>query len=43
MAVLLASGSVDRTVKIWDVATRQLKQTLAGHQNFVVAVASARR
>ncbi|MGO8791498.1 MAG: WD40 repeat domain-containing serine/threonine protein kinase [Terriglobia bacterium] len=36
---LLASGSVDRTVKIWDVATRQLKQTLAGHQNFVVAVA----
>lgn len=36
---LLASGGVDRTVKIWEVSTRKLQRTLTGHKNYVVAVA----
>ncbi len=36
---LLASGSVDRTIKIWDVSSRQLKRTLTGHENSVESVA----
>jgi WD40 repeat protein/tRNA A-37 threonylcarbamoyl transferase component Bud32 len=36
---LLASGSVDRTIKLWDLPTRQLKQTLTGHENYVESVA----
>ena len=35
---LLASGSVDRTIKVWDVATRELKQTLTGHTNYVESI-----
>jgi WD40 repeat protein len=27
----LASGGADRTVKLWDIQTRQLKRTLVGH------------
>jgi WD40 repeat protein len=35
---LLASGSVDRTIKLWDVPTWQLKRTLTGHENYVESV-----
>ncbi|MBI4610870.1 MAG: caspase family protein [Candidatus Rokubacteria bacterium] len=35
----LASGSGDRTVKIWDVATGQQLRTLTGHANNVTYVA----
>ena len=34
---LLASGSHDHTVTLWDVQTGELKQTLTGHQ-FIVSV-----
>ena len=37
----LATGSYDRTVKLWDVATRRLKTTLTGHTNWVFSVAFA--
>ena len=36
---LLASGSVDRTIKLWDVPTWELKRTLTGHENYVKSVA----
>jgi len=36
---LLASGSFDRTVKIWDVATGKGVRTLAGHTTLVNSVA----
>ncbi|GAA6619659.1 NB-ARC domain-containing protein [Scytonema sp. NUACC26] len=35
----LASGSLDRTVKIWDVRTGQCLKTLQGHTNQVSSVA----
>ncbi|RYP25503.1 hypothetical protein DL767_008366 [Monosporascus sp. MG133] len=35
---LLASGSDDRTIKIWDAATGSLQQTLEGHSNIVSSV-----
>jgi hypothetical protein len=38
---LLASGSYDHTVKLWDVQTGELKRTLAGHDSTVGAVAFA--
>ncbi|KAJ5556988.1 hypothetical protein N7494_000903 [Penicillium frequentans] len=36
---LLASGSDDKTVKLWDTATGSLQQTLDGHSNAVRTVA----
>ncbi|MEZ4705574.1 MAG: BTAD domain-containing putative transcriptional regulator [Caldilineaceae bacterium] len=38
---MLASGSYDQTVRLWDVATGQQRQLLAGHTNAVLAVAFA--
>ncbi|MBD1214582.1 MAG: hypothetical protein H9534_17995 [Dolichospermum circinale Clear-D4] len=35
----LASGSWDRTIKLWDVNTGNLLQTLEGHSSFVYSVA----
>ncbi len=35
----LASGSSDNTVKLWDVASGELKQTLEGHAGGVLSVA----
>jgi WD40 repeat protein len=35
---LLASGSGDRTVKLWDPATGELRQTLDGHSGYVRSV-----
>ena len=35
----LASGSGDKTVRLWDVATEQLKATLTGHAEEVNSVA----
>jgi WD40 repeat protein len=37
----LASGALDNTVRIWDVATRRQRVMLAGHTDRVVAVAVA--
>ena len=34
----LASGSWDRTVRIWNVATGQAEQTLKGHSRLVNSV-----
>jgi WD40 repeat protein len=36
---LVASGSHDRTVKLWDATTGALQQTLEGHSDWVNAVA----
>ncbi|RYP09775.1 hypothetical protein DL765_008331 [Monosporascus sp. GIB2] len=36
---LLASGSDDWTIKIWDTATGSLQQTLEGHEDWVMSVA----
>ena len=36
---LLASGSDDRTIKLWDVATRRSLATLRGHTDWVWSVA----
>jgi WD40 repeat protein len=36
---ILASGSHDRTVRVWDMKTGKKLQTLEGHSNFVMAVA----
>src|SRR5438105_945084 len=36
---LLASGSVDKTVKLWDPTTGELRQTLEGHSDSVRSVA----
>ncbi|NJM98818.1 MAG: hypothetical protein HC800_18165 [Phormidesmis sp. RL_2_1] len=35
----LASGSADRTIKLWDVETGECLQTLTGHSNWVMSVA----
>ena len=35
----LASGSEDRTIKLWDAQTGALKRTLTGHTSFVYSVA----
>lgn len=35
---LLASGSKDRTIKLWDVATAKVTATLAGHSGGISAV-----
>jgi hypothetical protein len=35
----LASGSSDRTIKVWDAATGQLRQNLKGHDGPVTSVA----
>jgi WD40 repeat protein len=36
---LLASGSDDKTIKLWDVATGSLVRTLEGHTRDVSSVA----
>lgn len=36
---LLASGSLDKTIKLWDAATGALKQTLTGHSSGIHAIA----
>ena len=38
----LASGSGDKTIKLWDVATGQERATLRGHSNWVSSVAFSR-
>ncbi len=35
---LLVSGSKDTTLKVWDVASRKLKEDLPGHRDEVYAV-----
>jgi WD40 repeat protein len=35
----LASGSMDNTIKLWDVATGELKTTIEGHTDSVNSVA----
>ena len=35
----LATGSIDATIKIWDVTTGRLKRTLRGHKSWVNALA----
>lgn len=35
---LIASGSRDKTIKLWDVATGQCRQTLEGHSDRVFSV-----
>jgi WD40 repeat protein len=32
---LLASGSIDETIKLWDLSTDELRQTLVGHSSWV--------
>lgn len=36
---LLATGSADKTVKLWDIATAKVSFTLKGHTNWVYAAA----
>jgi hypothetical protein len=36
---LLASGSADKTIKLWEVASGSLVRTLSGHTNYVKSVA----
>jgi WD40 repeat protein len=36
---ILATGSLDHTARLWDVATHQLLATLTGHTNNINAVA----
>jgi uncharacterized protein with WD repeat/nitrous oxidase accessory protein NosD len=36
---LLASGSADYTIKLWEVATGSLVRTLSGHTSWVISVA----
>src|SRR5262245_10201635 len=36
---LIASGSIDRTIKLWDVATGRELRTLSGHSDHVNSVA----
>ncbi|WP_431659214.1 WD40 repeat domain-containing protein [Pantanalinema rosaneae] len=39
MDTILASGSEDRTIKLWDIKTGSCLQTLTGHQEWVKSVA----
>ena len=41
MGALLASGSEDKTVKLWDVQTQREVATLKGHGDSVTSVAFA--
>ena len=36
---LLASASWDKTVRLWDVSTRQPLATLTGHEQLIMSVA----
>ncbi|EFQ31727.1 WD domain-containing protein [Colletotrichum graminicola M1.001] len=38
-SILLASASVDKTIKVWDIATGQCLHTLHGHKKYSGAVA----
>jgi len=36
---LIAAGGLDKTIRLWDVASGELRQTIAGHAGFVYALA----
>jgi WD40 repeat protein len=36
---LVATGSRDATIKLWDTTTTECKHTLVGHKNFVFSLA----
>ena len=38
-AAVVATGSVDRTIRLWDAATGKLRLTLTGHKSWVNSVA----
>ena len=35
----IASGSCDRTIKIWDMESHELQSTLSGHTDWVMSIA----
>ena len=35
----IASGSIDKTIKLWDATTSDLQKTLVGHSSWVTAIA----
>ena len=39
MATILASGSEDKTIRLWDVSTRETIAILEGHTHWVTSVA----
>ena len=41
--VLLATGSIDRTIKLWNVASRALVRSLEGHTDAVLSLAFSSR
>lgn len=40
---LLASGSADYTIKIWDLTTGEVQKTLSGHMNDVLCISSTQK